>query len=90
MEGANEAARRAVNGLLDAAARRDGLTKAIELARTQGATLFELRCALDDYQMRGEQARSALADALTRLPAGEWPERQRAESLLRPPADFTG
>jgi class 3 adenylate cyclase/tetratricopeptide (TPR) repeat protein len=73
----------------DAAERRDGLARAIQLARTQGATLFELRCALDDYQIRGEQARSTLADALTRLPTGEWPECQRAESLLGSPADST-
>ena len=74
----------------DATARRDGLAQAIELARTHGARLFELRCALDDYQMRGEQARSALADALSRLPAGGWPEHQRAESLLRVHADPPG
>lgn len=74
----------------DAADRRSGIAKAIELAKTQGATLFELRCALDDYQMRGEQARSALADAVTRLQGGEWPERQRAELLLGRPADSTG
>lgn len=56
---------------------------AIGLARSQGATLFELRCALDDFALRGEQARPAVTEVLSRLPAGGWPERQRAQALLQ-------
>jgi hypothetical protein len=30
---------------------------ALELARRQGATFFELRAAVDDFDLRGEPAR---------------------------------
>ena len=38
----------------DPAARRADLEAALELARHQGAHLFELRAALDDFELRGE------------------------------------
>ena len=52
----------------DTAARRADLAAARELARHQGAPLFELRAAIDDFEMRGESARAALLDAFGRLP----------------------
>jgi hypothetical protein len=45
------------------------LGAAIQLVRHQDAPLFELRAALDDFELRGEDARSALTDAMNRLPA---------------------
>ncbi len=47
--------------------RRNALTAALEFARHQGATLFELRCLLDSFDLLGDRDRSKLADAL-RLP----------------------
>jgi hypothetical protein len=38
----------------DPPARQADVDAAIDLARRQGATLFELRAALDDYELRGE------------------------------------
>ena len=56
---------------------------AMELARHQGAPLFELRAGLDDFELRGEDARSALADAVARLPDEcTLPEFLRARALL--------
>ena len=45
----------------DPEARRADLGAALDLARRQGATLFELRAALDDFELRGEPARAALS-----------------------------
>jgi class 3 adenylate cyclase len=57
---------------------------ALELARRQGAPLFELRAALDDFELRGEPARAELIDAVDRFPADSaFPELARAEALLR-------
>jgi hypothetical protein len=41
---------------------------ALELARRQGATFFELRAAVDDFDLRGEPARAALVDAAAESP----------------------
>jgi class 3 adenylate cyclase len=63
--------------------RRARLAAARELAADQGATLFELRCALDDFEIAGESAKSTLADVVRRFPGDtRWPERVRAEQLL--------
>ncbi|HTY28477.1 MAG TPA: cyclase, partial [Mycobacterium sp.] len=65
-------------------ARRADLAAALELARHQGATLFELRTALDDFELRGEPARAALVDVVSRFPRDiDWPELARADALLR-------
>ena len=65
----------------DPDARRADIAAALELARRQGATLFELRAALDDYELRGEPARAALADAASRIPTDSaLPELARAEA----------
>jgi hypothetical protein len=65
------------------AARQAGINAALELARHQGATLFELRAALDDFELRGEPASAAVADAAKRIPAHDaWPELVQAQASL--------
>jgi class 3 adenylate cyclase/tetratricopeptide (TPR) repeat protein len=64
----------------DPAARQADLGAALKLARHQSATLFELRAALDDYDLRGQRALPAVADAAGRIPARcAWPELARAQ-----------
>ena len=56
---------------------------AIELAQQQGAHIFELRAAADDFELVGEPARAALLKASRRLPADQtWPDLARARVLL--------
>jgi len=56
---------------------------ALELARRQGATLFELRAALDDFELRGGPAHAAFAAVASRIPANNaWPEHRRAQTAL--------
>ncbi len=63
--------------------RRDALAAALEFARHQGATLFELRCLLDSYDLLDDGDRSELADAVRRFPGdARWPEFVRAEKIL--------
>jgi class 3 adenylate cyclase/tetratricopeptide (TPR) repeat protein len=65
------------------AARQADIDAAVGLARRQGATLFELRAALDDFELRGEPARAAVAAAANRIPANNsWPEHARAQAVL--------
>jgi class 3 adenylate cyclase/tetratricopeptide (TPR) repeat protein len=65
------------------AIRRADLDAALQLARRQDATLFELRAALDDSELRGQSARAALADVVSRFPTdSEWPELMRAKAAL--------
>ena len=67
----------------DPDARQADIGAALELARRQGATLFELRAALDDYDLRGQPARAALIDVVSRIPANNaWPELARAQASL--------
>ena len=64
-------------------ARQADITAALELAHRQGATLFELRAALDDFELRGEPARAELIDAVSRIPSNNaWPELARAKAAL--------
>uniref|UniRef100_A0A5Q5CCZ5 Adenylyl cyclase class-3/4/guanylyl cyclase n=1 Tax=Mycobacterium sp. (strain JLS) TaxID=164757 RepID=A0A5Q5CCZ5_MYCSJ len=59
------------------------LHAARELARCQGAPLFELRAALDDFVSRGESARAALVAAVDRIPAeSAMPDVARARATL--------
>ena len=68
----------------DLDARRADLETALELARRQGATLFELRAALDDFELRGQPVRGGLADVVSRFPIGSsWPELAQAEAALK-------
>lgn len=63
--------------------RRADLAAALELARTQGATIFELRIAIEDFALRGDDARQVLADAIGRFPDDStWPELERTRALL--------
>jgi class 3 adenylate cyclase len=69
--------------LPDSDARRTGLRAAVERAQTQGALVFELRAAADDFELTGEPARAALTDVLSRFPADQtWPALARARALL--------
>jgi hypothetical protein len=69
--------------LADPEERHAGLRAAIELAQTQGITVFELRAAADDFELVGESARPALADALSRFSSDQtWPELARIRALL--------
>jgi len=56
---------------------------AIQLAQKQGAHIFELRSAADDFELIGEPARAALLKAIGRIPCGQtWPDLARARALL--------
>jgi class 3 adenylate cyclase len=67
----------------DPEARHADLQAAFELARKQGAPVFMLRAALDDYQLRGDTDRRAVAEAVGRFPADStWPDVARARALL--------
>ena len=71
----------------DTASRDSDLAASRVLARRQGAPVLELRSALDEFHLRGEPARAAVIDALSRLPTGTTiPERQRAAALMYPAA----
>lgn len=67
----------------DPDARHAGLREAVSLARKRGAATFELRAAADDFELIGEPARAALADAVAHFPSKQsWPELARARALL--------
>jgi class 3 adenylate cyclase/tetratricopeptide (TPR) repeat protein len=60
---------------VDPDTRTSGFAAAAELARRQGAALFELRATLDDFELRGQPARAALVAAVSRMPTyGAVPE----------------
>ncbi len=64
-------------------ATRAALAAALQFARGQGATLFELRCLLDSFELLGDGDRSELADVVRRFPGdAQWPELARAERIL--------
>jgi class 3 adenylate cyclase/tetratricopeptide (TPR) repeat protein len=64
-------------------ARRAALAAALEFARHQGATLFELRCLLDSFDLLGDGDRSELADVCRRFHGDErWPEFARSQLVL--------
>ena len=74
----------------DPDARHADITAARALARRQGATLFELRAALDDYELRGQPARAALIDASSRMPTGSaWSQLVRSQAALSEDAPRT-
>jgi hypothetical protein len=60
-----------------------GFPAAAELARRQGAALFELRATLDNFELRGQPGRAALAAAVSRMPTdGAMPEVALARAAL--------
>jgi class 3 adenylate cyclase/tetratricopeptide (TPR) repeat protein len=68
----------------DAEARADDLAAARELARRQGAPLFEIRASLDDFDLRGKPARKHLLDAVDKIPKeSPLPELARARAVLQ-------
>jgi class 3 adenylate cyclase len=67
----------------DPQVRHAGLLEAVAAAREQGAAIFELRAAADDFELVGQPALTALADAVARFPPEQsWPELARARALL--------
>lgn len=69
--------------LPDPADQRAQLDAAKQLANQQGATLFELRCALDSFDVLGDGDPASLRRTLDRFPGDRrWPERVRAERIL--------
>jgi class 3 adenylate cyclase len=67
----------------DPAAIEADVQSALALARRQGANLFELRAALDDFALRGEPARANLAAALRSMPPeSAMPEASRARAAI--------
>ena len=67
----------------DPAARQADVSAALALARRQGATLFELRAALADFELRGQPTRAALVDVVSRIPTvSAFPELARARAEL--------
>ena len=67
----------------DAGARDSDLCAAIDTAREQAASIFELRAAIDGFELHGESSRSVLQDAVSRFSADSgWPELPRARALL--------
>jgi len=68
---------------VDPDARTAGFAAAAELARRQGAALFELRATLNDFELRGQPARAALVAAVSRSPTdGAMPEVALARAAL--------
>lgn len=63
--------------------RREALAAALDFARHQGATLFELRCLLDSFDLLGEGDRDELAATARLLSGDAWPELGRAQQILR-------
>lgn len=69
----------------DEAAQDADLSNALNVARRQHATIYELRIAEDMFRLRGEAARPTLLEALARFPAGStWPPLAAARTLLEP------
>ena len=67
----------------DSGERDADLRAAIDTARQQNAPIFELRAAIDDFELHGESSRDALTDAISRFPAdSDWPDLVRARTLL--------
>jgi hypothetical protein len=69
--------------LTELQSRHEALAAAVEFARCQGATLFELRCLLDYFDLVDDGDRSELLDAVRRF-AGDarWPEFARTQRIL--------
>jgi class 3 adenylate cyclase len=67
----------------DADARDADLRAAIDTARQQSASIFELRAAIDAFELHGEFSKETLIEAISRFPLDSgWPELRRARTLL--------
>jgi hypothetical protein len=75
----------------DPEVRRADVAASIELAHRQGAHLFGLRAALDDFELRGQAARAAVVDAVSRMPANSaFLELKRARAALKSTDPLSG
>jgi len=64
-------------------ARVADLGAALETARRQQASIFELRAAIDGFESLGDSSGAVLTEALNRFPAdSDWPDVVRARALL--------
>jgi len=73
---------RAKRGAIDDAC--IGLRKAIDVARSQGASTFELKAALDLATLDPREGQKAMRSALEAIPEQEpWPEVEAARQALR-------
>ena len=70
------------HALAERQSRERTLNAALEFARDQGATLFELRCLLDFFDLIGDGDRAELGDTLRQLGDARWPEFRRAQRIL--------
>ena len=67
----------------DADARDADLRAAIDTARRQSASIFELRAAIDAFELHGESSKATLIEAISRFPIdSDWSELLRARTLL--------
>jgi hypothetical protein len=67
----------------DADTRDADLRAAIDTARQQSASIFELRAAIDAFELDGESSKETLIEAISRFPLDSgWPELRRARMLL--------
>ena len=67
----------------DADARDADLRAAIDTARQQSAWIFELRAAIDAFELHGESWKETLIEAISRFPLDSgWPELRQARTLL--------
>ena len=68
---------------LDTDTRDADLRAAIDTGRQQKASIFELRAAIDAFELHGEPSRDTLMDAAGRFPVDSgWPDLVRARTLL--------
>jgi class 3 adenylate cyclase/tetratricopeptide (TPR) repeat protein len=68
---------------VDGQTRDADLRAAIDTARRQQATIFELRAVIDYFELHGDSSRHMLEDAISRFPVDSgWPELARARALL--------
>jgi hypothetical protein len=67
----------------DAELRRSDLRSAIDLARSQDARIFELRAAIDYFELDPDSGRQLVTEALAGFPADSaWPDVTRGRTLL--------
>jgi hypothetical protein len=63
--------------------RANDLRAAVDTARKQGASIFELRSAIDDFELNGSSTKGVLAAAVGRFSAdSDWPDLVRARAML--------
>ncbi|OBI40574.1 hypothetical protein A5707_09155 [Mycobacterium kyorinense] len=67
----------------DVDARDADLRAAVDTAHQQAASIFELRAAMDVFELDGQSGTAPLKEAISRFPTdSDWPELVRARALL--------